>query len=263
MRKAFTLIEILVVVAIIAITISVSMLGMGAGTAAARLRGTSRDAFATIRQARSLALVTGRPCVLTYVDSSGEGSSARIDITAAKLVSSQATEVQTLSGETRRIGGDAVGDADGAADGESSGGGEKIEDILFSPVDSEVLKDVRIKVEKEGDAGYGDVPEAKAKSKISAFSNVDYLLGKFAESRKEEGGAADSDGAGKEDGADAAAPSQDAAGKGETVSVVWEANGRCEPHKVWIYPAGSGRERGVRIEVDRFGAAKIVGAGED
>ena len=260
MRKAFTLIEILVVVAIIAITISVSMLGMGAGTAAARLRGTSRDAFATIRQARSLALVTGRPCVLTYVDSSGEGSSARIDITAAKLVSSQAAEVQTLSGETRRIGGDA---GDGAADGESSGGGEKIEEILFSPVDSEVLKDVRIKVEKEGDAGYGDVPEAKAKSKISAFSNVDYLLGKFAESRKEEGGAADSDGAGKEDGPDAAAPPQDAAGKGETVSVVWEANGRCEPHKVWIYPAGSGRERGVRIEVDRFGAAKIVGAGED
>ena len=259
MRKAFTLIEILVVVAIIAITISVSMLGMGAGTAAARLRGTSRDAFATIRQARSLALVTGRPCVLTYVDSSGEGSSARIDITAAKLVSSQAAEVQTLSGETRRIG----GDADGAADGESSGGGEKIEEILFSPVDSEVLKDVRIKVEKEGDAGYGDVSEAKAKSKISAFSNVDYLLGKFTESRKEEGGAADSDGAGKEDGPDAAAPSQDAAGKGETVSVVWEANGRCEPHKVWIYPAGSGRERGVRIEVDRFGAAKIVGAGED
>ena len=161
-------------------------------------------------------------------------------------------EVETISGEKLRIG-----------DGESgeSDGGETIEQILFAPIAEEVLKDVRVKVVKEGEDASGFETEVKEKSKISAFSNVDYLLGKFEESRKkakeEENGATDGEEKPPAPG-DAAG-----AGAGESTSVVWETNGRCVPHRVWIYPVGSLPENGLCISVDRFGAAKVLGKGED
>jgi len=264
MRKAFTLIEILVVLAIIAITVSVSAVGIGRGTSTARLRGATRDAFATMRQARSLALVSQKPCVITYVDSTGdEGSSARIEISTAQLMdSSRAVEAQTLSGDRVMIGGDAaasVGDG-----GETvSGGGETTEEILFSRISEEVLRDVRVKVVKEGEEDSGEESEMKAKSKISAFSNVDYILGRFEDSRKREqesGASGQNGGDGEEKDSQ---PSSDSSGKGESVSIVWETNGRCEPHRVWIYTVGSSPEKGLCISVDRFGAAKVLGKGED
>ena len=42
------------------------------------------------------------------------------------------------------------------------------------------------------------------------------------------------------------------------VSVVWETNGRVEPHQVWVYPDGAKPEDGQLIRVDRFGGAKVV-----
>ena len=67
----------------------------------------------------------------------------------------------------------------------------------------------------------------------------------------------------------AAAQSQDAASATssqdsmqETRSVVWEVNGRCTPHKVWIYPEGAQPQNGLCISVDRFGAAKVTSGGE-
>ena len=56
-------------------------------------------------------------------------------------------------------------------------------------------------------------------------------------------------------------PSEDV---GEPVSIVWETNGRVEPHRVWIYPDGARPEDGLSIKVDAFGAAKVVsGDGRD
>ena len=256
MRKAFTLIEILVVLAIIAIAVSVSAVGIGKGASTARLRGATRDAFATMRQARSLALVSQKPCVITYVDS------ARIEINTAQLMnSSRAVEAQTLSGDVVMVGG---GEAPVAEDGEvAPRGGETTEEILFSRISEEVLKDVRIKVVREGEEDPGYESDAKAKSKISAFSNVDYILGRFEDSRKreQESAASGQDGADGEDkGGESAS---DPGGKGESASFVWETNGRCEPHRVWIYTAGSSPEKGLCISVDRFGAAKVLGKGED
>lgn len=49
----------------------------------------------------------------------------------------------------------------------------------------------------------------------------------------------------------------------EPVSIVWEVNGRTEPHQVWIYRDGSTPEKGLSIKVDRFGGAKVLGLGED
>ena len=263
MRKAFTLIEILVVLAIIAIAVSVSAVGIGKGASTARLRGATRDAFATMRQARSLALVSQKPCVITYVDSTGEeGSSARIEINTAQLMnSSRAVEAQTLSGDVVMVGG---GEAPVAEDGEvAPRGGETTEEILFSRISEEVLKDVRIKVVREGEEDPGYESDAKAKSKISAFSNVDYILGRFEDSRKREQESAASGQDGADVGEKDAEPSSDPGGKGESASFVWETNGRCEPHRVWIYTAGSSPEKGLCISVDRFGAAKVLGKGED
>ena len=53
------------------------------------------------------------------------------------------------------------------------------------------------------------------------------------------------------------------AGDQEPVSVVWEVNGRTEPHKVWIFPDGSSPENGLCISIDRFGAAKVLGGDEE
>ena len=49
----------------------------------------------------------------------------------------------------------------------------------------------------------------------------------------------------------------------EPVSIVWEANGRCDPHRVWVYLDGSTPDKGLCIKVDRFGAAKVVSDDED
>ena len=64
----------------------------------------------------------------------------------------------------------------------------------------------------------------------------------------------------------APAQEQSAAPKAEDqgpVSVVWEANGRCDPHRVWVYLDGSTPDKGLCIKVDRFGATKIVSADDD
>ena len=35
-------------------------------------------------------------------------------------------------------------------------------------------------------------------------------------------------------------------------------NGRCDPHRVWVYLDGTERERGLVVDVDMFGAARVL-----
>jgi len=104
--------------------------------------------------------------------------------------------------------------------------------------------------------------ETTRAAKVSVFSNVDYLLGKFSEA--EERKAADAKAKKAED-----AGAQDSGGAAsaydlqEKVSVVWEVNGRCEPHRIWVYEDGSDSDKGLCISVDRFGAAKIVSSEDE
>ena len=44
----------------------------------------------------------------------------------------------------------------------------------------------------------------------------------------------------------------------EPVQFVWQVNGRCDPHRIWVYLDGTERESGLVIDVDMFGAAKIL-----
>ena len=268
MRRAFTLIELLTIVAIIGVMVSVAMVGFGSGQGAARIKGASRDIFAAIRQARSVALVTQQPAIITYEETEIDGEkSARVKITTARMMTQAASRAQTLSGEWVTIGGDDEGGTSTQSDGEESladGQGETVEDVLFAPISSDVLRGVRIKValgDEENDFAFGD--DARKKPRISVFSNVDYLLGKYDKERKRTD-------AGTETGTDEKAESS---GLGtslssasldlqEARSVVWETNGRCDPHRVWIYRDGTSPEKGLSIKVDRFGGAKIVSGDE-
>ena len=264
MRRAFTLIEVLVVVAIMATMVSVAALSVRSGQDAARVKGAARDLMAAIRHARSMALVMMQPAVITY-------STARIDdeicaqvsVEGAKMISSSSSDtVETLSGEIVNRDGTPVEDKrrTKAAEEEEPSvigekGGESMEDILFAPISAEVVKGVRIKVTMGDELLQSEEEDEKKANKISVFSNVDYLLGKYKEKKSEEAKAAE------ERAADAPPSKSDE--DQEPVSLVWEANGRCDPHRVWVYLDGKKPESGLCIKVDRFGAAKIVSGDEE
>jgi len=257
MRRAFTLIELLAIVAIIGIMVTASIVNVRAGQGAARIRAATRDIFATIRHARSVALVTQQPSVITYSTAKvDEEVCARIEINSAKIFGSDSVRsATTLEGIPVALEEESVAE-EGDPSGE--GGGQTVEDVLFAPISQDVVRGVRLRVLKDGDELDQSQDEAKSRPKISVFSNVDYLIGKLnaAKAKEAEAKAAERE----EAGADAAASGIE---DQEPVSIVWEVNGRTEPHRVWVYPDGASPENGLCIRIDRFGAAKVLGSGED
>ena len=253
MKSAFTLIELLTIVAIIGLMATVGVMGLNAGRGAARMRGAARDIFATIRQARSVALVTQQPAIITYSEKNvDEEICASVNITAAKMMDNGGPQfAETISGE--RV---ALYESDGAEDTvESSGGGMSSEDFFFAPISDEVVKGVRIKVTMGDDrVESGGRNDESYKPAISVFSNVDYLLGRFKEAKKAK------DESSEESTAETSTPPAPVSSTElqEDVSIVWEVNGRCEPHNIWIFSEGAQPDSGLCIKVDRFGGAKIV-----
>lgn len=294
MRRAFTIVELMAVIAIIGMMVAVGVSSIVAGKGAARVKGATRDIFGSIRHARSTALVTGQPAIITYSTVQEDGEvMAKVELTSAKLFDSSGdrSKVQTLSGEPLKVDGeelvhverggktqkskknkgqelvhieeskaeafgkDKKTKAEPADDGE--GEGQTVEEILFAPVNSEVVKGMRLKVVL-GDEDLREESPVR-KTKVSMFSNVDYLIGRFkdakAEQKKKEAA---------EKGEDAADQGADVGEDQEPVSVVWETNGRVEPHQVWVYADGQKPEDGLLIRIDRFGAAKVLrGDGRD
>lgn len=268
-KGGFTLVELLVIVAIIGVMTTAAVLTITSGQTAVRIRGATRDIFATIRRARSEALVTQKPVIITYSNETEDGEPvAKIEITSAKLFSSvDRSKVQTITGEPIRVSAaeaEAAAPAPEAGEGASEGeaasdkaSGRTVEEILFSSISDEVVRGVRIKVLRgdELPAMTNDGGE-RAKPKISVFSNVDYLLGRFKDAKDE---AARKEAEKKKDEEKTKDESAEPAEEGtEPVSVVWETNGRVEPHQVWVYPDGARPEDGQLIRVDRFGGAKVV-----
>ena len=262
MRRAFTLIEIIVVVAILAIMATAAVVGVRSGQDAARVKGATRDIMAAIRHARSMALVMMQPAIITYsTERDGDDVCAKITVDGAKLMSSSSSDmVQTLSGEIVHRDGSKVEDAKKPAVGEDEpkellgdSGGDSIEDVLFAPISSEVVRGVRIKVLTGDELAETTQTEQKSANRISVFSNVDYLLGKYKEKKTEEAKAASEQPADQQ-----ASPANGSGEDQEPVSLVWEANGRCDPHRVLVYLDGKNPESGLCINIDRFGAAKVV-----
>ena len=258
MKRAFTLIELLVIIAIMGTMVTVGIVSVRSGQGAARVKGATRDVFAAIRQARSTALVTQQPAIITYSTGEVDGEVvAKVEITSAKLMTEgvDPSKIRTVTGQPLK-GAVAAAVAEVAAEGteggEQKGDGNTLQEVLFAPIDNNIVKGMRLKVIVGG--GELDVAEEMHRPKISVFSNVDYLLGKFRESNKT------AEAAKKDEENQPDAAGNDAVkGEGqEPVSVVWETNGRVEPHQVWIYPDGKRPDQGLSIKIDRFGAAKVI-----
>ncbi len=262
-RGGFTLIELLVIVAIICAMAGVGVVSIRAGQGAARVKGATRDIFAAIRHARSQALVSQKPVIITYSTDEVEGETlAKVEMTSAKLFSGEIdrAKVRTLTGEplaaTARERGRVRAEADAAADAapaSSKGetGGSLVQDVLFAPIKEEVVKGMRLKVVM-GDEGLDGTADGR-KPRLSVFSNVDYLLGKFKEAKAAEKAVAKAEAVAVDEKAKGAS-----AERQEPVSVVWETNGRVDPHQVWVYADGQRPEDGLSIRIDRFGAAKVL-----
>ena len=253
-HRAFTLVELLVIVAIICAMAGVGVVSVRGGQAAARVKGATRDVFAAIRHARSQALVSQKPVVVTYSTGESDGEPvAKVEMTSAKLFSAgvDRASVRTLTGEPLPSRSRAWSSVD-AMDGSDADDGTLVGDVLFAPIKEEVVRGMRLKVVVGDDSSEGD----GRRPRLSVFSNVDYLLGKYRESRPSDAatsGAADGEKGKKKDGD---APSSGE--RQEPVSVVWETNGRVEPHRVWVYADGQRPEDGLSIRIDRFGAAKVI-----
>ena len=277
MRRAFTLIELLVIIAIIGIMVTASVLSVQAGREAVKIRGAARDIFAAVRQARSIALVSQKPCIITFsTKTSGDEVSSSVVITSAELVKKNATtSARSIGGEWKRIGEAAEEEKDESRQAfhvrgrdddkeqkdDSSEGGHTVEEVLFQNVAQDVLEGICIKVVMDDEDVEPDSPrdvnEAK-KSMISTFSNVDFLLGTYRDERKKEQEAAAADDSW------AANDSKSAQPEAEEKSLAWQVNGRCDPHTIYIYAPGEDwRETDWRIRVDRFGAVKVLSNGED
>ena len=260
MKRAFTLIELLVIIAIMGTMVTVGIVSVRSGQGAARVKGATRDIFAAIRHARSTALVTQQPAIITYSTDTVDGEVvAKVEITSAKLMTEgvDLTKVRTVTGYPLK----SVATVSAVAsdkEAASEGGGEKekgntLEEVLFAPIDTDIVKGMRIKVVVGSEEL--NVSEEVHRPKISVFSNVDYLLGKFKDSKKsaETEKKAEESGKGDSSGKDAAKGEDQ-----EPVSIVWETNGRVEPHQVWVYADGQSPESGLSIRIDRFGAAKVL-----
>ena len=265
-RRAFTLIELLAVVAIMGIMVAAGVVSVFSGQGAARVKGATRDIFAAIRRARSTALVTGKPAIVSYSTGTEDGEPvAKVEIISATLFSDgvDPSRVQTLSGEPVKGLEDAAPTPSApAADGEDGAEsaereGQSVEEILFSPIRTDVVRGMCLKVVK------GDEVDAHAevgrKPRLSVFSNVDFLIGRYNEAKSSSSAVkeAETSRGGEKPSAEEAFAGGDEA-TAEPVQVVWETNGRVEPHMVWVYARGRRPEDGLLIKVDRFGAAKVL-----
>ncbi len=261
-RRAFTLIELLVIVAIMATMVTVSVVSIRAGQGTARIKGATRNVMAAIRNARSMALVMMQPAIVTYSTTTVDDEvCAKIEVEGAKFTGSQKPNdgVETRSGEPVHRDGtlvkrNAKGETEEGEPLLTEDSGQTVEEILFAPISTDVVRGVRIKV-AVGDelVDFAEQEEVKSANKISVFSNVDYLLGKYKDQKQREEEKKSEEEASS--ASSASSPSQEAQ---EPVRIVWEANGRCDPHRVWVYLDGSTPEKGLCIKVDRFGAAKVV-----
>ena len=284
MKRAFTLIELLVICAILATMVAIGVGSIRAGQGSARVKGATRDIYAAIRHARSVALVTGQRVLVTYSNETDDDEPvAKVEVVSAKIMNTVENDtvvqpyyvmdykdlpqkkeaqpekrelVHIREAEAKGFASDAKADGSSAPDGSS---GETLEEVLFAPMDTSVVKGMRLKAVK-GEEALADETDVQRSHRISMSSNVDWLLklykGAKSESEASKSGEAASAPTSGKDGKDASSAADDMQ---EPVSVVWETNGAVEPHKVWIYADGKKPEDGLLLDIDRFGAVKVLG----
>ena len=250
-RRGFTLVELLVVVLIIGLMLATAALSVGAGTAAAQMKNAVRSVWHLSGYARTMALLRQHPVVITYSEvwEGNDFVKSQIEVKAGSESTSSAPEMSTRAARSiydpeaelpaldlEEEEGDS--DADAVSDGTDEAAQE--------------FADVHLKVElgEEGLSRYGK------KKTVSVFSNVDFLLGRNRQDKQEpddksaERGADDDDEASRQE-------------KREPVSIIFETNGRCVPHRILVWREGQDERDATVLEVDRFGAMKNPEAEED
>ncbi len=242
----FTLVELLVVVAIIAIMLSTAALSVGSGTTAVRMKNAVRSVWQLSGYARTMALLRQHAVVVTYSEV-WEGDTfvkSKIEVkagseistptaeqpsTVARSIFDPEAEIPQIEEETEEDSADSVVQ-------------EGMEERAYE------FPDVHLKVELQGEDGSFEGEKKKA---VSVFSNVDYLLGrnKPKPDAKEEKGAMSRSGASDDE-------EETKQETREPISIVFETNGRCEPHRILVWKDGKDEDTATVLEVDRFGAMK-------
>lgn len=265
LHKAFTLIEILVVIALIGIVATVSVVSLSAGQGAAKLKGAARDAYAALRQARSIALVSQKPCVITFsTETRNEEAYSKIKITSAKLMNGiDISSAETIYGE--RISLEGAEDTTEAEQSGASGDGHSVEDVLFQDVSEDLLAGVRFYINGSGKGGEAESvgAEETRKASISVFSNVDFLLASYKKKTEENAGDESAENGGAGESESAAGSIVAASADTEPTSFVWQSNGRTSPQKIYVYLDGEKPEQGILIKIDKFGGISLISPEED
>ena len=248
MRGAFTLIELLVVIAIMGVMVAAGVVSLNASRGASRLFSSARDVMSMIRRARAVALVTQKPALIVYSNETVDDETyASVELQAMKLFTVKAplNPVRTLDGEL--VDGEEESEESALSrddDGRPSAadeGADTLEEAL-SPqkIPLDVVRGIRIKVLEINEDLKLMENESKA-SKISIFSTADNISRTLTAKTETQ----------RDEDVDAATESP--------VKVVFAENGTVKPaHKIWLYEEGSAPEKGVVIEVDRFGEPKCL-----
>lgn len=237
-----------------AIITGTAVLSVGTGMKSSKLRDAARAVQLYTRHAKAVALLKQRPVVLLFeqVCENGAFVKSRVSISySGDAGGSGGTGIGVghngsgaSDGRTRTLSGLIVGaddmtDMDGMVVEPPPAAGEAADDPLMAqPREFEGIRiDARLREEEV------------QRPRVSVFSNVDVLLNK---KKAEEARTREAERAARErDGFDDAA--QDPEEKEASFSVVYEANGRCEPFQVTVYKDGADERDGLTVSIGRFG----------
>lgn len=256
-RSGFTLVEVIIVIVIMAVIMGSALMSVTAGMRSAAVRDAARTVQQYVRHAKAVALLKQRPVVLQFeeVNENGEFVKSRISLTFSGDAQGGGSGIGMARGSvasdglTRTLSGQLVdpnAGAEIAAGGmPSTAAGEPQDPLMAEPREFEGVRiSARLRDETE-----------VARPRISVFSNVDVILKKKAAEaarakEKEREAQERSLGAviGKSD--DDQKEEED---KESSFSVVYEANGRCEPFVVTVYKDGMDERDGLTVNISRFG----------
>jgi len=271
-RRGFTLIELLVIVAIIGIMLGSAVMSVGSGSASAQMKSATRRVLQLSRQARTMALLRQQAAVITYEEIyDGQtlvGGKVTIESKGdvAPKTASGGGQPLTLSGDIPEENGEPLVVADGdenaiskeqelmekIVDDPRDSSPDKVDASDWDPDSPRSFRGIHLKVELLDDDGsaFGE-----RKSRVSVFSNVDFLRSQsraVEAARSAKPGEASGDSKDKDDDANDASVAMH-----EPVSVVYETNGRCQPHRIKVWKDGTDEDSGLTVTVDRFGKTKV------
>ena len=253
-RHGFTLVELLVVVAIIAVMLSTAALSVGSGTASVRMKNAVRSVWQLSGYARTMALLRQHAVVITYSEV-WEGDTfvkSQIEVKAGSEVSTPSEELSSTVARS-------IFDPEAEIPAlEEETDEDSAESVVKEGLEARAYEfnDVHVKVELLGEEGTYQTGKKKT---ISVFSNVDYLLGR-GKTDDEEGKSSSSGGTRFRASDDEDEPKHEMR---EPVSIVFETNGRCEPHRILVWKDGKDEDTATVLEVDRFGTIKNPEAEDD